>query len=338
VCVKAVRQVHGLSLLVKEGHGASSAGLLKLLDDLSFTKGNIAGERAPALLISVHRATQAVQFPPVANEVFRRDGLCAMQRGADFYVSDGSSLLCVDERGGRSEAFLAPAFSQRPRLLQQRFWAFGILKLLRGRGLYGLHAAGVATRTGLNLLMVGPSGSGKSTLTLGLVRDGCCYLSDDAVLLRAREQVVEVLTFRKPFSFNVDGANHCADLNAGPPRPSSSGMLKRRVDVQAGYPGQHLSGFVPNAIVFPRVAPATRSALRPMTRAAALGRLLEQSGVELFDRATMAAHLALLQRLVHQAETYELDAGSDLLQRPATLLDLVGQAQRNPPWHGSSSN
>lgn len=336
--VTAVREVHGLSLLVTGDRRVSSAGLLNLLDDLSFIKGNAAASSAPALILSVHRAEEAVQLPPRANEIFRREGLFGIERDGDFYVSDGSSVLHVNERHGRGEAFLARAFSQRPRLLQHRFWAFGILKLLRGRGLYGLHAAAVATRTGLNLLIVGPSGSGKSTLTFGLVRHGCSYLSDDAVLIREREQVVEVLTFRKPFSFNSDGADYWVDLPAGPPRPSSSGTLKRRVDVQAAYPGQHLSGFVPNVIVFPRVAAAGHSAIASMTRAAALGRLLEQSGVELFDRATMAAHLRLLQRLVHQAQIYELEAGRDLLQRPTTLLDLVGQAYRSPLWHGSSSN
>ena len=147
-----------------------------------------------------------------------------------------------------------------------------------------------------------------------------------------------MLTFRKPFSFDIRVLTTAPSLPVGPARPSSSGTLKRRVDVQAGYPRQHLSASVPNVIVFPRLTSARCSAIAPMTRAVALGRLLGQSGVELFDRATMTAHLQLLRRLVHQAAIYELEAGRDLLQRPTTLLDVVGAAQRSAAWHESSSN
>ncbi len=50
--------------------------------------------------------------------------------------------------------------------------------------------------------------------------------------------------------------------------------------------------------------------------------LLAQSAPQLFDRSTMSAHLELLKRLLQQAETYELNAGTDLYHQPAKLIDL----------------
>ena len=97
-------------------------------------------------------------------------------------MSEGASLLHVRPQCGRATAQIAPSFDERPLQLRQRFWAHGILTLLRPLGLYGLHAAGVATPQGVNLLIVGPSGSGKSTMTIGMIRAGGRFLSDDAIL------------------------------------------------------------------------------------------------------------------------------------------------------------
>ena len=103
---------------------------------------------APALVLSVRRAEHAGTAARVRQRDLRCDGLHAVERGGDVYVSEGSSVLHIEERHGRGEAHLAPAFSQQPLLLQHRFWAFGILKLLRGRGLYGLHAAAMSRPRG----------------------------------------------------------------------------------------------------------------------------------------------------------------------------------------------
>lgn len=96
----------------------------------------------------------------------------------------------------RGDALLAPAFFHQPPLLRHQFWAFGVLKLLRALGLYGLHAAGLVARIGCGLLLVGDSGYGKSTLTIGLVRQGWGYLSDDAVLLRRVSEEIEAVALR----------------------------------------------------------------------------------------------------------------------------------------------
>ena len=120
--------------------------------------------REPHLRLSISLHPNGLSVPPAAREVFRADGFCAQESGEDFYLTDGSSLLHLQPVHGRGTAFIAPSFFAKPPLLQNNFWAFGLLKLLRPLGLYSLHAAAVVAKGGLGLLIIGPSGSGKSTL------------------------------------------------------------------------------------------------------------------------------------------------------------------------------
>jgi hypothetical protein len=52
-------------------------------------------------------------------------------------------------------------------------------------------------------------------------------------------------------------------------------------------------------------------------------RLLAASAPQLFERSAMSEHLAVLGCLVRQAPAYRLDAGLDLHQEPAGVLDLI---------------
>ena len=143
-------------------------------------------------------------LPVQAREVFRVEGLSGHECGDHFYLTEGTSLLHLQRSQGQGTAQLVPAFAQQPQLLRHQFWAVGLVKLLRPLGLYGLHAAGLVTPPDGGMLLVGGSGSGKSTLTIGLVRQGCGYLSDDALLLRPQPEGVEALAFRKPFSIDAE--------------------------------------------------------------------------------------------------------------------------------------
>ncbi len=74
-----------------------------------------------------------------------------------------------------------------------------------------------------------------------------------------------------------------------------------------------------------------QSALIPLERADALGRLIGQSSPQLFDRATMAPHLTTLNALLRQAAVYELSAGLDLLEDAGSLSRLLAAAESEAP-------
>jgi len=159
------------------------------------------------------------------------------------------------------------------------------------------------------------------------VRQGCGYLSDDALLLRQQPEGVEALAFRKPFSIDEDVAADYAELSLGEARRSSSGKRKRWVAIQDVYAGQYRPRCSPSMLLFPRIVDAAQSTVCPLSRPQALGYLLAHSGPHLFDRPTMAQHLETLKDLVQQTTQYELCAGRDLYAHPSRLLHLLSAAE-----------
>jgi hypothetical protein len=280
-----------------------------------------------ALYLSISPNKRGFRIPQNGHEVLRADGFLGLEVGDEFYLTDGSSLFHLRPDGGEGYARLAPSFFTKSSLVQANFWCFGLLKLLRPLGFYSLHAAGLATRDGVGLLVVGASGSGKSTLAIGLIRAGWSYLSDDAVLLRCGSEVVEALACRRSFYIDAAQSSNYCDFSLGEEQPDSNGGQRRRVAVDEAYPGQYVSQCLPRTVVFPRVTSQERSTLKPVDGVRALGILLAQSAPQLFDRSTMAGHLELLTRLLQQTEKYELEAGTDLYHEPAKLVDLLEQAR-----------
>jgi hypothetical protein len=319
-------------ILEVRGKGQVLIGALDpLLRDLSFVRTQ-AVVSLPTVSLAVRRHDWRPCTPATARAVFRAHGLCGFEQGEDFYLTDGASLLHLRPSRGWAEAQLAPAFREKPAIVQRQFWAFGVLKLLRARGLYSLHAAGLVSRNGVGLLLVGNSGCGKSTLTIGLVRQGWSYLSDDAVLLRLQPEGVEALGLRKHCYVNANAAEAYADLPVGEEVPDSARGRRRRVCIEAAFPNRVLSSYLPQVLLFPRIVPHPSSALVPVERRSALGHLLAQSGPKLFDRGTMPEHLKVLTRLVQQTSSYELRAGLDLYHDPLRLVRLLREVEGEGQW------
>lgn len=328
---------HDLALEVRHEGREVGEGLARILHDLSWVETPaVAGK--PALGLSVRSNGDGLSPPPAANEVLRAEGFRGLEAGDDFYLTDGASLLRLQAARGQADARLAPGFFDKPPFFQSRFWAFGLLKLLRPLGLYILHAAGVVAPDGTALLIVGESGCGKSTSTLGLIRQGWRYLSDDAVLLRLRQRGVEALALRKRLCVDAEAAPRFADLPLGEEVSVGSGRRKRRVLIGEAAPGRRVSGCRPRVLLFPRIAERSRSALRPLDRLEGLERLLAQSGPQLFDRPTMARQLECLKTLLQQTASYELAAGRDLHRRPEKLADLLSDVRGEGRWRASSSS
>ena len=324
--------LYALDNLVLELHSEEPTreDLDRLLQELSWVRVQSCIAK-PALYVSVSPNNHGPAIPRNCREVLRADGFLGFELGDDFYLTDGSSLFHLRPTKGEGYARLAPAFLSNSSLAQANFWCFGLLKLLRPLGIYSLHAAGLAAGDGPGLLLVGPSGSGKSTLTIGLVREGWKYLSDDAVLLRHGSQGVEARACRRSFYIDAARSRDYCDLSLGKKAPDSKGRQRRRVGINKAYPEQYVDRCVPRLMIFPHITRQDRSTLMPIDRARALGVLLAESAPQLFDRSAMAGHLELLKRLLQQTEIYELNAGTDLYREPATLISLIqeGQGERN---------
>jgi hypothetical protein len=323
-----------LTLEVTHAEPAYAHDVAQLLQELSWVGGTPTGQ-SPTLRFAVHQHTRALGVPAQARCVFRAEGFCGAELEDAFYLTDGASLLHLQPMQGQGTAHLAPTFRALPRVVQDHFWAFGLLKLLRPLGFYSLHAAGVVPAHGQGILIIGASGSGKSTLALGLLRQGWGYLSDDAVLLREQPHGITALACRKHWYVDARTAARYADLPYGDEEPETHGGWKRRILLADAYPEQQVTACLPRMLLFPRLVPSAPSAIRPLDRLSALQSLLAQSGPQLFDRRTMTAHLEVLKRLVQQAACYALHAGCDLYEQPGLLGHLLAQATGEAQWLAS---
>ncbi len=334
-----IYRFHDLTLEAHPADLVARAGLARLWSHLSWIPETerLSGNRASHFEIRLHDAIRTV--PKTAAFVFQAEGFSVLESGEGLYMSDGDSVFHLQIDTGKGGAYLHPSFFLKPRSLQFKFWSYGLLRLLRSSGFYSLHAAGLKPTNGDGILIIGPSGSGKSTAALGLVRQGFCYLSDDAVLLRKTGEEITAFALRKHFFLDSSAASNHSDLTLGEEIPDDQGGRRRRIHVEDAYPAQQISKCIPRVLLFSTIVPEKQSALRPLTPVAALKLLLEASGSQLFDRPTMTSHMETLRQLLRQTTSYCLDAGSDLLTDPSQLIRLVATANENGyKWRVSLSS
>ena len=263
-------------------------------------------------------------------EVFDSPRLRVWETPSGFYLQCGASALDLDLAQGAGRGVLDESFWSRPLQDQREFFLLGLVILLHPRGLYGLHANGVVDdETGY--LIVGRSGSGKTTLTASLMRQGWRVLADDALLLRDAPGGVQALALRRGFSFTDETLSYFPGL--GPDRAEEDSSLvtdngKHLMDLTPLYPHSFAAQSEPGVLLFPRVEGHARSELRPMNKTHALISLAQQAAGILTDRAFASDQLNVLARLVHQARSYELLLGTDVYENPASVADLLRNAER----------
>jgi hypothetical protein len=321
---------HGMVLEVKQAPPGVPFPPGQLVEGLWWVRTN-ESRRQPELGLIVSQHDHGLDVPRGAQPMPGLNGLRGLAGADQCYLTDGNSLLQLRPEQGQGYAQLAPSFFSRPPRLQRAFWTYGLLKLLRPLGSYWLHGAGVVSQEGMGVLIIGPSGSGKSTLTIGLIRQGWSYLSDDALLLRRQPDGIAALAWRRHASVDASAAVAYADLPLGEETADPTGKPKRRVAIEAVYPARHRADCLPHVLLFPHIVPHAPSALVPLDPPTALKHLLSESGPALFDHATMSQHLSILTRLLRQATPYELRAGLDLYREPGRLSQLLGAVRGGKP-------
>jgi hypothetical protein len=321
---------HGMTLEVRQLSPEMPFPLAQLVEGSWWVKTNDRRTQ-PQLRLTVSQGDNGPEDLRGAHPMPGLDGFRGLVEADQYYLSDGTSLLRLLPEQGQGHARLATAFFAKPPRLQGAFWTYGLLKLLRPLGAYWLHAAGVVSQEGTSILLVGPSGSGKSTLTIGLIRQGWSYLSDDALLLRRQPEGIAALAWRRHASVDASTAAAYADLPLGEEAADPRGKPKRRVAIETAYPAQHIASCLPQVLLFPRIVPHASSVVVPLAPPSALKQLLSESGPALFDHSSMPRHLDLLTRLLRQAPPYELRAGLDLYREPGRLSQLLGAAIGRKP-------
>lgn len=229
---------------------------------------------------------------------------------------DAVRVLCEPARG-RSTLSVVSGAEPNLWLLSRPLLTLPLVELLKRRGRYSLHAAGLAVE-GRALLLTGTSGAGKSTLALALARAGVGFMSDDMVFLDSRPDGLRVLAFPDEVDTTETTVAFFPELHDLRRRPS---WPKSQLRVDERYGTETVLEAAPGALVLCQVAEAEASELTPVSSDEALLELAPN--VLLTETESSQAHLDALGELVRASACYRLEAGRDLEALPALLRGLL---------------
>lgn len=241
----------------------------------------------------------------------------------------------VDLCAGLGRLTLAVGLEPITRRILHDVFLIGLSRLIAHHGMFDLHAACVS-RDDLCYLLVGASGTGKSTATVNLIRSGWEYVSDDAVLLRSGSEGVEALSFRRTPFIDPRALSHLPELAKVFSHPQ--GGRKKFLDVGGCYGAQPRHRCHPSAIVLCELTDRAASILEPVAGVEVLLGLIAQSASLGFTREKPRAQMEMLKALVEQCRGLRLRAGTDLLDQPERLSQLLmeGAQSKRPRFSNAS--
>lgn len=277
--------------------------------DLAFEVRSAAGEHP----FGRPEGGRPVYEPPQGEVVYADSGDL-------LYLETGPRLRVVCEPSlGRVRMSALGVEGDDLWLLSHPLFTIPLAESLKRRGLYHLHAGGLA-RNGRALLLPGTSGAGKSTLTLALVRAGFGFLGDDTLFLARGPEGLRVLAFPDEFDLTDQTVSFFPELaSVGALR--SSGLRKRQLRAEEVFGAEIVWECRPALLVFPRVAGTRESTLEPLAKAEALLELVPN--VLLTEPRSSQAHLDALAELVDRSDCYRLAAGTDLDGAVRLLEELL---------------
>jgi hypothetical protein len=256
-------------------------------------------------------------------------GAARPARGRPVYDPPGGAVLYDDaadtlwlELGPRLTAICEPARGRarlacagNPENIGNDLWLLShplvtlpLVELLKRRGLFSLHAAGLC-RDGRGLVLAGTSGAGKSTLTLALARAGFGFLGDDTLFLARRPEGLRLLAFPDEVDLTDETVSFFPDLAPWLAAPRS-GWRKRQLRAEEACGAEVVWECAPSHLVFPHVSGRQESALIPVAADEALLELVPN--VLLTEPASSQAHLDALADLAAASSCWRLETGRDL--------------------------
>jgi hypothetical protein len=252
--------------------------------------------------------------------------------GEVLYRDDNDELLIrhgdeafVSCRAGEGHASVEVG-SRSPQLVwlaSHPLFTIPLIEMLKRRGLYSVHAAGV-TLSGRALLFPGPSGSGKSTLTIALIRAGFGLLGDDMTFLARAQDDVRVLGFPDEVDLTDETVGFFPELSGLEECPPDEGWPKHRLHTEDRYGAPPVTCSVAGALVFPRLVKRLKNVATRIGPDEALRELAPN--VLLTEPTSSQAHLDAMADLVRVSKCYRLEVGRDFVQLAHLCRTLIEAA------------
>ena len=239
-------------------------------------------------------------------------------RNAKVVYSDSSHTLSIDVpdraqarcdiNSGEVSVLYTESEATNMSVLSHPLFTIPLAELLKHRGLYMVHAAGLGL-DGKGILIAGASGAGKTTLTLALLRAGFDLLGDDTTFLTNRSDGLQALAFPDEIDVTAETVGLFPELQDLAQEPLANGRRKWSIAPSAIYDSRIINQCAPRMLVFPRVAEGKESVLTPMPKDEAL--LEVMCNVLRTEASAAQAHLDALALLVQRCSCFRLQTGRD---------------------------
>jgi hypothetical protein len=313
---------HGIGITVTADANVSSAVHARLRhfktngagsQDLHFQFRKVP-DRDHHLVKPPEGKSRSVYDPPIGKVLY-------FDNDNQFYLDydDQVRVLCDTVQGNTQVSILQSA-ADRLWLIAHPMFTLPFIELLRRRGLYNVHAAGLCL-DGKALLFPGTSGAGKSTLTLTMLRAGFGFLGDDMMFLNTGNEGLRILAFPDEIDATDETIRFFPELEHLVCLPKVAGCNKQQIQAEDVYEAKFVPECSPAALFFPKIINAEKSVLKPMDEDEAFSELVPN--ILLTEAHSSQAHLDALAELVNASECYRLETGRDLHEVPKLLEGVM---------------
>lgn len=312
-------ELHGLRLAVT-GWEEAAAALHGRLERLA---AGSPGEPDLVFEIGVGPGGEEMERPQRGRPVYEPPvGEVLYDDAADrIWIGLGPDRRAVCEPArGRARLWARQGSGEDLWLLSHPLFTLPLVEMLKRRGLWALHAAGLLWN-GKAVVLAGASGSGKSTLAIALARSGFTFLGDDTLFLAPGPAGLRLLAFPDEVDLTDETASFFPELETLLAEPRREGWRKRRLRAEETWGAPVAEEMAPGLLIFPRISGRTESALSPLEPGEALIELA--SNVLLTEPASSQAHLDALANLAAASSCWRLETGRDLDGAVRLLRELA---------------
>ena len=281
------------------------------------------GDASPDAVIGIRFGATPPPIPPgFINFNVPENGVCYTD-GKSLQFDFNGSRVTIGLAECRADVWITHDYEFASSVLAQII-SQALCGVLRRCDVYAFHGAGVIPPGHDDaLLITGPSGSGKTTLTLQLAASGWNYVADDTLILRKHHEVFEAHALRKFCGLKRDtiGALNLSNVAA----MAAPASYKVRVAPQDLFASEQIQTARAAGIIFPTITGNPKSEIRRLASAEAMTRLLRLSPWAGYDKSTAPQYLRFLGDLAKDCASFELLAGTDLLENKIVAANLCAR-------------